>query len=58
MLIRSAPWITANIKKLGKERDVLYKQARRLCSAELLTQYRTKRRELKELIFMAGAFQK
>ena len=27
---RSAPWITADIKKLCKERDVLYKRARRL----------------------------
>ena len=50
MSSRSAPWITADIKKLCKERDVLYKRARRLCSAELLTQYRTKRRELKELM--------
>ena len=33
---RSAPWITADIKKLCKERDVLYKRARRLGSAELL----------------------
>ena len=50
MSIRSAPWITADIKKLCKERDVLYKRARRLCSAGLLTQYRTKHRELKELM--------
>ena len=47
---RSAPWIAADIKKLCKERDVLYKRARRLGSAELLMQYRTKRRELKELM--------
>ena len=50
MLRRSAPWITADIKKLCKERDVLYKRARRLGSDGLLMQYRTKRRELKELM--------
>ena len=42
-----------DIKNLCKERDVLYKRARRLCSAELLTQYRTKRRELKELMLFS-----
>ena len=42
-----------------RERDVLYKRAHHLCSAELLTQYRTKRRELKELVIIkAGAFEK
>ena len=47
---RSAPWITADIKKLCKERDILYKRARRVCSAELLRDYRAKRRELKVLM--------
>ena len=37
-------------KALQSERDVLYKRARRLGSAELLMQYRTKRSELKELM--------
>ena len=50
MLKCSASWITADIKKVCKERDVLYKRAWRLGSAELLMQYRTKRRELKELM--------
>ena len=44
---RSAPWITADVKNLCNERDILSKRARRLCSVELLTQYRTKRRELR-----------
>ena len=47
---RSAPWITADMKKVGKERDILYKRARHLCSAELLMDYRAKRRELKVLM--------
>ena len=47
---RSASWITADIKKLSKERDILYKRARRLCSAKLLMDYRAKRRELKVLM--------
>ena len=47
---RSAPWITADIKKLCKERDILYKRARPLCSVELLMDYRAKRRELKVFV--------
>ena len=47
---RLAPWITADIKKLHEERNVLYKRARRLCSAKLLTQYGAKCRALKELL--------
>ena len=39
-----------DIKKLCKERDILYKRARRLCSAELLMDYRAKRLELKVLM--------
>ena len=46
----SAPWITADIKKLCKEIDILYKRARRLCSAELLMDFRAKLRELKVLM--------
>ena len=45
---RSVPWITADIKKLCE--DILYKCARRLCSAKLLMDYRAKRRELKVLL--------
>ena len=47
---RSAPWITADIKKLCKESDILYKRARRLCSTVLLVDYRAKRRELEVLM--------
>ena len=55
MLRRSALWITADIKNLCKERDKLYKRARRLCSAKLLKDYRAKRRELE--VHMASSRQ-
>ena len=49
---RSAPLIRADIKKFCKARDVLHKRARCLCS-ELFTQYRTKHRELRELMLLS-----
>ena len=47
---RSALCITADMKKLCKERDILYKSARRLCSDVLLMDYRDNGRELKVLM--------
>ena len=52
---RSAPWITADLKNLCKKGDILYKRARRLCSTELLMDYRAKRREL--IVLMSSSRQ-
>ena len=46
----STPWITNESKLMYKQRDKLYKKAKRLESSTLLLEFRSLRRQIKEKI--------
>ena len=48
-----APWLTTDLKLLCKHRDKLYKKAKRLGSPQLLLEFRSLRREIKQKIQFA-----
>ncbi|CAB0044568.1 unnamed protein product [Trichogramma brassicae] len=46
-----APWMTDALRSEWRQRDRLFQRARRLASADLMTRYRTMRRELRGRMF-------